>query len=64
MTKEEMIWIATKWFSKGYIIDDLRWSDDMYGYEDKTEEVKEYYFELQDIGRIAFYEKYKEFRLY
>lgn len=64
MTKDEMIWIATKWFSKGYNIDDLRWSDDMYGHENQTDEVKEYYFELKDIGRITFYEKYKEFDLY
>lgn len=64
MTKEEKLWIATKWFQKGYDIDDLRWSDDMYGYENETDEVLEYYEELQDIGRIAFYEKYKEFKLY
>lgn len=64
MSKDEIIWIATKWFAKGYNIDDLRWSDDMNGNENQTDEVLEYYFELKDIGRTAFYEKYKEFKLY
>ncbi len=59
-----MLYIASKYFAKGYSYEDLKYGDDLYGREKYADEVWEYVIELQDIGRIAFYEKYKEFKLY
>jgi hypothetical protein len=64
LTKAELIWIASEMFAKGYSGDSVRYSDDLYGNEDQFDEVKDYMDELSEIGRIAFYEKYKEFKLY
>jgi len=62
--KSELIWIASKMYAKGYSGDDVRYSDDLYGNEDQFDKVNEYMEELNEIGRIAFYEKYKEYKLY
>ena len=64
LKKAELIWIASKMFAKGYSGDDVRYSDDLYGNEDQFDEVNEYMNELSKFGQIAFYEKYKEFKLY
>lgn len=64
MTKEQIIWIATVAFAKNYDYETLKYSDYMYGKEQLTDEVWEYVEELEDFGRIAFYEKYKEYKLY
>lgn len=64
LTKSELIWIATKMAAKGYSGDDVYYCDDLYGNEDQFHDVNEYMNELSEIGRIAFYEKYKEFKLY
>lgn len=64
LTKAELLFIATKMNAKGYSGDDVYYSDDLYGNEDQADDVFEYMSELADIGRIAFYEKYKEFKLY
>ncbi|HUX57117.1 MAG TPA: hypothetical protein VMV77_09090 [Bacteroidales bacterium] len=64
LEKSDLIWIASKMFVKGYFGDMIRYSDDLYGNEDQYDEVNEYMEELSEIGRIAFYEKYKEFKLY
>jgi len=64
LEKSELIWIASKMNTKGYSGDKIRYCDDLYGNEDQFDEVNNYMNELSEIGRIAFYEKYKEFKLY
>ena len=64
LTKSDLIWIATKMHAKGYYGERIRYSDDLYGNEDQYDEVAEYMGELSEIGRIAFYEKYKGYKLY
>ena len=69
MEKSEMLWIATKYNGKGYSQEDMRWGDDCYELSGEEgdrikDEISEYMEEMDDIGRIAFYEKYKEFNLY
>ena len=64
-----MLWIASKYKGKGYSQEQMRHGDDCYelsGEEGRKikDEIAEYMDELEDIGRIAFYEKYKEFNLY
>jgi len=64
LDKSELIWIASKMHSKGYSGDDIRYSDDLNGNEDQFDDVNNYMDELNAIGEIAFYEKYKEYKLY
>lgn len=65
MEKSEMLWIASKYQQKGYSYEDMCYGDDTYNAtEDEKEEIGEYMTEYEDVGRIAFYEKYKEFKLY
>lgn len=64
MEESEKIYIATKAFDKNWDIEQLRYGDDMYGKEEFTDDVWEYVNELRDDGRTAFYEKYKEYKLY
>ena len=69
MDKAEMLWIASRYKGKGYSQEQMRDGDDCYhlsGIEgDKIkDEIAEYMEELEEIGRIAFYEKYKEFKLF
>ncbi len=64
MTKEELLWLASWCFYKNYDIDTLHYCDYLYGKEEYVDDVWEYVVELEEIGRIAFYEKYKEFELY
>ena len=64
-----MLFIATKYVSKGYSFEDMCYGDDCYhlsGYEGKEikDEICGYMTELEDIGKVAFYEKYKDFKLY
>jgi hypothetical protein len=69
MTKQEMLWIATRYKGKGYSIEQMYDGDDCYHLEgeegDKIkEEIADYMVEIDELGRTAFYEKYKEFNLY
>ena len=64
MDKSTMIWIASKYFEKGYDCEALRYGDDMYGKEKYTDEVWEYIVEAKEIGSSAFYEKYSDYKLY
>lgn len=67
MTKEEMIYIASKYAEKGYSFEDLCYGDDLYGRENKDdleEGIWDYVLEYKEIGSIAFREKYKEYKLY
>ena len=64
MTKQEMLWAATRAVGKGYSFEEMSYGDDLYGKEEFADEVGEYMTELQEIGRAAFYEKYKEFKLF
>lgn len=69
MEKSEMLWIASKYNTKGYSQEQMRDGDDCYHLKGKEgldikDEIADYMDEINDIGRIAFYEKYKEFKLY
>lgn len=69
MEKSEMLWIASKYNNKGYSQEQMRDGDDCYhlsGEEGSTikDGIAYYMEELNDIGRIAFYEKYKGYNLY
>ena len=64
MEKEEMLWIASKYADKGYDFEQMKYGDDLYGKEQFADEVWEYVTECKQIGTDAFYEKYKEFKLY
>ena len=59
-----MVWLASKAFDKGWDYETLKYGDDLYGHEDDVDEVWNYVIELKQIGTIAFYEKYKDFKLY
>lgn len=65
MEKSEMLWIASKAVAKGYDSgDEVKYSDDLYGKEQYVDDVMEYVTELHEIGRVAFYQKYADFKLY
>jgi len=64
MTQERILYIATWAWYKGYDYETLSYCDYMNGYSGYLDEVWGYIEELNDYGRIAFYEKYKEFKLY
>ena len=59
-----MLLIATESFEKGYDYEQTKYGDDLYGKENMIDDVWVYYTELKEIGRRAFYEKYKDFKLY
>lgn len=64
-----MLWIASKYQSKGYSQEQMKDSDDCYelsGEEGRKvkDEIADYMQEYEDIGRVSFYEKYKDFKLY
>lgn len=59
-----MLWIASKYADKGYDFEQMKYGDDLYGKEQFADEVWEYVVECNEIGTTAFYEKYKEFKLY
>ena len=64
MTKEQKIWIASKFAEKGYGYETLFYSDNLLGLEVMercvvAEEIWEYMEEYKEYGSIAFKEKYK-----
>ena len=60
MGKVEMLNIALKAIEKKITYDNLYYSDYMYGFETKTEDVWEFVSECEEIGLKAFKEKYKK----
>ena len=64
MEKSELIWIASVAIGKNLDYEELKYSDYLYDNEDQIDDVWEYVEECQDDGRTAFYEKYKEYKLY
>lgn len=64
MTQAEIIYLASKAFDKGWDFETLKYGDDLYEKEQYADDVWEYVDELHEEGRVAFYEKYKEFKLY
>lgn len=64
MEKEEMIWVASVAIGKRMGYEEFNYSDYMYGKEDLTDLVWEYVIECEDIGQIAWKEKYGEYKLY
>jgi hypothetical protein len=63
LTKEELIYKATYAMAKDQDYEKFMYSDEMYGHEDEIDEVWEYVEECEEIGTIAFKEKYKEFKM-
>jgi hypothetical protein len=64
MTIEDMVKTASYAIYKDMEKDELYYSDEMYGHESETNMVWEYVAECQEIGRVAFREKYKDYKLY
>lgn len=64
MKLEEVIYIASVAIGKRWDYETLRYSDHMYGKEQHTDEVWKYVEECENYGRIAFDEKYKNYKLY
>ena len=67
MSEEQKVYLASKYAANGYDIENLRYGDDLYNEENSNalaNEIWEYVEEYFDYGRISFYEKYKEFKLY
>lgn len=64
MEKADLIWVATWAFDKGYDYEKTHYSDYMYGKEDLIDDVWEYVNEIEEIGTIAFKEKYKEYKMF
>ena len=64
MEESEMVWLATLVDGKELSSEDLAYSDYLYGKEELFDDVWGYVTELRDIGRTAFREKYKEYKLY
>ena len=64
MTKEEMIYLASKCAEKGWDYETLYYSDDLYDKEKFAEQVYEFVIEYRKEGSKAFREKYKDYKLY
>ena len=64
MKKEDLIWLASKAFDKKWNFETLKYGDALYGKESLAENVWIYVVECINIGRVAFYEKYKQYKLY
>jgi hypothetical protein len=64
MEKQEMLWLASKAADKGWVFETLKYCDDLYGKEQYADEIWEYVDECRKIGTDAFYEKYKDYKLY
>jgi hypothetical protein len=60
MTKAQMIKSALYAINKHLTYEKLYYSDEMYGHEKETEKVWEFVQECEEIGTIAFKEKYKQ----
>ncbi len=64
MELTEKIWIASVAVSKNMNYEDLKYSDYLYGNEDLIDDVWNFVEECKEAGTKAFYEKYKEYKLY
>jgi hypothetical protein len=69
MTQQKMLWIASKYNAKGYSQEQMRYGDDCYELEGEEgnaikNKIAKYMKEIDNIGTIAFYEKYKDYKLY
>lgn len=64
MEKKDMLWLASKAVAKNWDFEKLKYSDDLYDKEHLADDVWEYVEEAEEIGMIAFREKYKDFELY
>lgn len=60
MDKKELIQIALIAIRKRMDYETLKYSDYLYGKEDMIDDVWEYVEECEEIGSIAFNEKYKD----
>ena len=63
--KSELIHIASIVVGKDYSYEYMAYSGEyLSGNKDQLDELWEYVEELKDYGKIAFYEKYKDCKLY
>ncbi len=64
MKKEDLIWLASKAAEKRWSYEELKYGDDLYGHESDVDAVWEYVDEYDQLGSIAFRNKYSDFKLY
>lgn len=64
MKESEMIYLASKAVDKNWSIDDLSWCYELQGRREFVDRVWEYVIEIMEIGKLAFKEKYIEYKLY
>jgi len=64
MDEAELIFLASKYVQKNYDYDTMYYCDDFNGKEEFARPCHNYMVEFKEIGRKAFYEKYKEYKLY
>ena len=64
MNKQEIIYAASVAIGKRLSYETMKYSDDLYGHEDDIDLVWGYVEECEEIGKISFREKYKEYELY
>lgn len=69
MVQADLLFLATKAFAKSWDNEQIYYCDELYEYTsiDKNlvmDTILDYMDELKEIGRKAFYEKYKEYKLY
>lgn len=64
MTKNEALCIASIAIEKKMDYETLKYSDYLYGNEDKIDNVWSYVEEFEMIGSKAWYEKYKGYDIY
>jgi len=59
-----MIWLASVAIGKKLNFETLKYSDYLYGKESLVDDVWKYVKECEEIGTIAFKEKYSQYKLY
>lgn len=64
MDKAEALWIASIALERGYDYEELKWSDYLYGREHLVDGIWEYVEECLQIGKAAWKERYKDYRLH
>lgn len=64
MNEDQIIYLASKFAAKGTDYEKAMYSDDLYGQEDYMDDIWEYVIEYQEIGSIAFKDKYQNYKLY
>jgi hypothetical protein len=64
MEESELIWLASVAIGKKISYETFKYSDYMYDQEKYIDDVWGYVDECDNIGKISWKEKYKDFKLY